>query len=184
MLLIIELTSGDELRARFLLDARRKSDGRAFGILCATFGCVFWRLPGGTTSGYVYLRAMVQGLFMFFYAATIRWHAPKEFIKLRTHIFPHAVCNNEAPPVLVDFQQGATSALVECSSLLDYKWWRSNSSCEPNSFTPYPNCTAQNCRIPLATLMVDFYMYFCCTSSNVSSLEGIQFQRCTQIQGE
>lgn len=109
---------------------------------------------------------------------------PEGIYQAAALIFPHAVCNNTAPPVLVDFQQGATSAPVECSSLLDYKWWRSNSSCEPSSFTPYPNCTAQNCRIPLATLMVDFYMYFCCTSSNVSSLEGIQFQRCTQIQGE
>ena len=97
--------------------------------------------------------------------------------------FPNAVCNN-ASSMLVDFQQGAQSALVECSSLHDYKWWRSNSSCEPSSFTPYPDCIAQNCHVPLATSMVDFYMYFCCTSSNVSSLEGIQFQRCTQIQGE
>ena len=96
------------------------------------------------------------------------------------------MCNNATlEPKLVDFENSATSARLECDSLTDYKWWRSNSSsCELSSFTPYLDCTTQICRVPLATLMDDFYMYFCCTRATVSSLEGIQPPKCFQIQGE
>lgn len=97
------------------------------------------------------------------------------------------MCNNATlEPKLVDFESDATSARLGCDHLLDYKWWRSNSSsCELSSFTLYSDCAnIQNCQVPLATLMDDFYMYFCCTRATVSSLEGIQPPKCFQIQGE